>query len=162
MTSSKVPLSSSPAADRLSAYVGVYHLRRIMPSGLVSERYTKDWLEILTWLKTEFALSFGSEAQQALDSLLTNGAPSSTEQSQMPSNVKFTYHQQVDILKQDLLAKFNREDWHGVADAAMDLRDLIAFQKGLRVAVSQTSGVSNEKEPTDHGGAIGRFPAGDR
>jgi hypothetical protein len=33
-------------------------------------------------------------------------------------------------VKQDLLQKFSREDWHGVADAAMDLRDIDAFIAG--------------------------------
>lgn len=28
------------------------------------------------------------------------------------------------VTKQDLLAKFAAEDWHGVADAAMDLREI--------------------------------------
>jgi hypothetical protein len=34
-------------------------------------------------------------------------------------------------VKSDLLLKFAREDWHGVADAAMDLRDIDAFIAGL-------------------------------
>lgn len=33
-------------------------------------------------------------------------------------------------VKKDLLSKFAREDWHGVADAAMDLRDIDAFVLG--------------------------------
>lgn len=35
-------------------------------------------------------------------------------------------------VKEDLLGKFEREDWHGVADAAMDLREIDAFIAGQR------------------------------
>jgi hypothetical protein len=35
-----------------------------------------------------------------------------------------------EAVKADLLEKFAREDWHGVADAAMDLRDIDAFVAG--------------------------------
>jgi hypothetical protein len=38
--------------------------------------------------------------------------------------------EQRERVKQDLLQKFAREDWHGVADAAMDLRDIDAFIAG--------------------------------
>ena len=31
---------------------------------------------------------------------------------------------------EDLLCKLAREDWHGVADCAMDLRDIDAFIAG--------------------------------
>jgi hypothetical protein len=34
--------------------------------------------------------------------------------------------------KADLLLKFQDDDWHGVADAAMDLRDIESELKGLR------------------------------
>lgn len=35
-----------------------------------------------------------------------------------------------EFTRADLLEKFSREDWHGVADAAMDLRDIDAFIAG--------------------------------
>lgn len=34
--------------------------------------------------------------------------------------------------KADLLSKFENEDWHGTADAAMDLRDVDSELEGLR------------------------------
>ncbi len=36
------------------------------------------------------------------------------------------------ITIQDLLVKAENEDWHGVADAAMDLREIDAQLKALR------------------------------
>lgn len=44
-----------------------------------------------------------------------------------------TSSEQREILKADLLGKFMREDWHGVSDAANDLRDHDAYQRGLTV-----------------------------
>jgi hypothetical protein len=40
--------------------------------------------------------------------------------------------EQREHVKTDLLQKFAREDWHGVADAAMDLRDIDAFIAGRK------------------------------
>jgi hypothetical protein len=42
----------------------------------------------------------------------------------------YSAEEQRERVKQDLLQKFAREDWHGVADAAMDLRDIDAFIAG--------------------------------
>lgn len=36
-----------------------------------------------------------------------------------------------EILVEYLKLKVHEEDWHGVADAAMDLRELDAFERGL-------------------------------
>ena len=36
-----------------------------------------------------------------------------------------------ELLIEYLKLKVHEEDWHGVADAAMDLRELDAFQRGL-------------------------------
>lgn len=36
-------------------------------------------------------------------------------------------------VKADLLLKFEDDDFHGVADAAMDLRDIVSELKGLRL-----------------------------
>lgn len=35
-------------------------------------------------------------------------------------------------MKEYLLLKFDEEDWHGVADAAMDIRELIAELKCVK------------------------------
>jgi hypothetical protein len=35
------------------------------------------------------------------------------------------------IIQDDLLAKYLRDDWHGVMDCAADLRELDAYQRGL-------------------------------
>lgn len=37
-----------------------------------------------------------------------------------------TSNERIEIMKQYLLFKFEEEDWHGVADAAMDLREMTA------------------------------------
>lgn len=37
----------------------------------------------------------------------------------------------IETIKMDLLQKFYRNDFHGVADGAMDLREIIAYIKGL-------------------------------
>lgn len=44
--------------------------------------------------------------------------------------IDLTADQQREIVKQDLLGKFQREDWHGVMDAAVDLREHDAYWKG--------------------------------
>lgn len=36
-----------------------------------------------------------------------------------------------ELLIEYLKLKVNEEDWHGVADAAMDLRELDAFERGI-------------------------------
>jgi len=41
------------------------------------------------------------------------------------------YINAIKAAKEDLLVKFNREDWHGVADAAMDLREYEAHLEEL-------------------------------
>jgi hypothetical protein len=41
-----------------------------------------------------------------------------------------TLKQQRDVIKADLLAKFQREDWHGVMDCAADLREHDAHLRG--------------------------------
>jgi hypothetical protein len=41
-----------------------------------------------------------------------------------------TLAQQRDIIKADLLGKFQREDWHGVMDCAADLREHDAQVRG--------------------------------
>lgn len=35
-----------------------------------------------------------------------------------------TLEEQKEIMKKDLTMKYQRGDWHGVADAAMDLREI--------------------------------------
>jgi hypothetical protein len=47
-----------------------------------------------------------------------------------PEDLDMDFQQQREVIKLDLLGKFLREDWHGVADCAMDLRELDAFQRG--------------------------------
>jgi hypothetical protein len=44
----------------------------------------------------------------------------------------FTPKQERDVMKADLLAKFYRADWHGVSDAANDLRVLEAQHPELK------------------------------
>lgn len=39
--------------------------------------------------------------------------------------------EQVEGMKKYLLLKFHQEDWHGVMDAAADIRELLAELKGL-------------------------------
>ena len=43
-----------------------------------------------------------------------------------------TPDQQRDIIKADLIGKFQREDWHGVMDCAADLREHDAYYRGQR------------------------------
>ena len=45
-------------------------------------------------------------------------------------NEEYDIEKAREAIKADLLMKFARQDWHGVADAAMDLRDLEAFLLG--------------------------------
>jgi hypothetical protein len=40
--------------------------------------------------------------------------------------------QQRDIIKADLIGKFQREDWHGVMDCAADLREHDAYHRGWK------------------------------
>ncbi len=42
-----------------------------------------------------------------------------------------TYDEQHAAILADLKGKLQREDWHGVSDAANDLRELEAEQRGL-------------------------------
>lgn len=42
-----------------------------------------------------------------------------------------------EILVEYLKLKVHEEDWHGVADAAMDLRELDAFERGLEQSESE-------------------------
>jgi len=37
-----------------------------------------------------------------------------------------TFKKKIKLMKRYLLLKYEQGDWHGVADAAMDLRELIA------------------------------------
>ncbi len=43
---------------------------------------------------------------------------------------KYDVDKHIEDTKADLINKFLREDWHGCADCAMDLRDLYAFKAG--------------------------------
>jgi hypothetical protein len=43
---------------------------------------------------------------------------------------RYTYAEQIEAVKQDLLCKFQRADWHGVSDCACDLRELEAEERG--------------------------------
>ena len=47
---------------------------------------------------------------------------------------KFDRIAQRDTLVEYINMKVLQEDWHGVADAAMDLRDLDAFESGIKHA----------------------------
>jgi hypothetical protein len=57
------------------------------------------------------------------------GAPVSRPFDAVPA---LSYLEQRRIIQDDLLAKYLREDWHGVMDCAADLRELDAYQRGLR------------------------------
>ena len=48
-----------------------------------------------------------------------------------------TYQEQRRRLLEDLQGKLFREDWHGVADAACDLRELDAREKGREEAAAE-------------------------
>jgi len=39
--------------------------------------------------------------------------------------------EQIRIIEADMKGKIERRDWHGVADCAMDLRDIEAYKRGL-------------------------------
>lgn len=39
--------------------------------------------------------------------------------------------EQIKIVEMDMHGKIERRDWHGVADCAMDLRDIEAYKRGL-------------------------------
>ncbi len=43
-----------------------------------------------------------------------------------------TYEEQRRVILVDLKGKLFREDWHGVMDCAADLRELDAFNRGLK------------------------------
>ena len=60
----------------------------------------------------------------SIDAQLSEATP--REATRMPYDPR----KQREHIKDDLLMKFAREDWHGVADAAMDLRDIDAFIAG--------------------------------
>jgi hypothetical protein len=45
---------------------------------------------------------------------------------------KDEYLHQRNVIQADLLAKHNRNDMHGVADAAMDTRDLDKYYTGFK------------------------------
>lgn len=45
--------------------------------------------------------------------------------------------EKIELMKKYLLMKFNEEDWHGVADAAMDLREMIARRNARKGASSE-------------------------
>lgn len=47
----------------------------------------------------------------------------------MDTKKPLTYEQKKEIMKTYLLLKFEIEDWHGVADAAMDIRELESEHK---------------------------------
>lgn len=49
------------------------------------------------------------------------------------------YIKQRDVIRADLLGKYDREDWHGVADAAMDLRDLDEYWRGFTEGLKRKS-----------------------
>ena len=44
-----------------------------------------------------------------------------------------------EIIRADLLQKFENEDWHGVMDCAADLREHDAFQRGLQRGLQAAS-----------------------
>jgi hypothetical protein len=48
-----------------------------------------------------------------------------------PARIAFLERKKV-ATKADLLMKFEDDDYHGVADAAMDLRDIVSELAGLR------------------------------
>jgi len=39
--------------------------------------------------------------------------------------------EQREVIKQDMIGKFWRDDWHGVMDCAADLREHDAYQRGV-------------------------------
>jgi hypothetical protein len=43
-----------------------------------------------------------------------------------------TIDEQLAVIKADLQGKLHREDWHGVMDCAADIRELLAYQRGLK------------------------------
>jgi hypothetical protein len=43
----------------------------------------------------------------------------------------------LDKMKEYLQLKYDEEDWHGVADAAMDIREIVAEIKCLKKITSQ-------------------------
>lgn len=48
-----------------------------------------------------------------------------------------SYEEQRNVILEDLKGKLFREDWHGVADCAMDLRDLDAHERGRQEALDE-------------------------
>lgn len=51
-----------------------------------------------------------------------------------------TLAEQVNIMKADLLAKFQRGDWHGVRDAAVDI-ELLEKEIAVRRATAEVHGL---------------------
>lgn len=45
-----------------------------------------------------------------------------------------THDEQVQAIMTDMRGKIHRRDWHGVADCAMDLRELDALERGRQEA----------------------------
>jgi hypothetical protein len=47
---------------------------------------------------------------------------------------KMSLEEKIDMMKKYLLMKFHDEDWHGVADASMDIRELVAELKAKEIS----------------------------
>lgn len=57
-----------------------------------------------------------------------------------------TYEEKIEIMLAYLKLKIENEDWHGVADAAMDIRDLEAEKKGRIAAEDEVYYIKKEEE----------------
>jgi hypothetical protein len=53
--------------------------------------------------------------------------------------MEMTLEEQLKLIEADMRGKIQRRDWHGVADCAMDLRDLEAYARGLRDGHSKST-----------------------
>lgn len=48
-----------------------------------------------------------------------------------------TYEDQIRAIENDMDGKLYRRDWHGVMDAAVDLREREAFEKGRQAGYAE-------------------------
>lgn len=54
----------------------------------------------------------------------------------VPDAIALSLDEQLSIVKADLLAKFQRGDWHGVRDAAVDI-ELLEIERRVRKELTQ-------------------------
>lgn len=67
-----------------------------------------------------------------------------------------THDEQVQVILEDMKGKIHRRDWHGVADCAMDLRELDALERGRQEVRNDQARKTAAVYPQDLGTADGK------